>query len=67
MHPTTIFTACQDKHWRRRGHKDFHKSPQSENTIIVQDKKDVTATRDYGVRPDPNGPDEGILKRFHDI
>ena len=58
--------ACQDKHWRR-GHKDFHKSPKTENSVLLLDKKDITATRDYGVRPDPNVPDEGILKRFHDI
>jgi hypothetical protein len=57
---------CKDKH-KRRTHKDFHKSAQTENTIIIVDMKDCTATREYGVRPDPNGPDEGILNRFESV
>ena len=51
----------------RRGHKDFHKSPQTENTVVLLDKKDITATRHYGIRPDPNVPDEPkFLNRFEE-
>lgn len=44
---------CRSKHWRR-GHKNFHKSLQTENAIIEYDKREATATRSYGILPDLN-------------